>query len=75
MKLNWESAYASHYRIQTSTDGTNFTEAATSTITRSGVKTTSFTARDARYVRILGVTRATPYGFSLWDASVFGPAD
>ena len=73
--LNWEAAYASSYRIQTSTNGTSFTQAASVSITSPGVKTTTFTARDARYVRILGVTRATPYGFSFWDASVFGPAD
>ncbi len=73
--LNWEAAYASSYRIQTSTNGTSFTQAASVSLTSPGVKTTTFTARDARYVRILGVTRATPYGFSFWDASVFGPAD
>ena len=73
--LNWETAYAKSYRIQTSTDGTNFTQAASVSITSPGVKTTTFTARDARYVRVLGVTRATQWGISLWDASVFGPAD
>jgi hypothetical protein len=73
--LNWEAAYASSYRIQTSTNGTTFTQAASVSLTSPGVKTTTFTARDARYVRILGVTRATPYGFSFWDASVFGAAD
>src|SRR5581483_7184883 len=26
------------------------------------------------YVRVLGVTRATTYGISFWDAQVFGPA-
>jgi glucose/arabinose dehydrogenase len=73
--LNWEAAYASRYRIQTSTNGTTFTQAADVTITSPGVKTHTFAVRSARYVRIMGVTRATPYGISLWDASVFGPAD
>ena len=73
--LNWETAYAKSYRIQTSTDGTSFTQAASVSITSPGVKTTTFTARDARFVRVLGVTRATQWGISLWDASVFGPAD
>ena len=74
VKLNWESAYATHYQILTSTDGTNFTLAADVTNTQSGLKTSTFTARSARYVRVLGITRATPYGFSFWDASVLGPA-
>ncbi len=73
--LNWEAAYASRYKIQTSTDNKTFTQAAEVTIAAPGVKTTTFTAREARYVRVLGVTRATPWGISLWDASVFGPAD
>ena len=74
VRLNWESAYASHYKIQTSTDGTNFTEAADVNIASSGAQSTTFAARDARYVRVLGVTRATGYGFSFWDAEVYGPS-
>ena len=42
-------------------------------ITSPGLKTTTFTARSARYVRVQGVTRATQYGISFWDARVFGP--
>ena len=73
VELNWEAAYASRYKILTSTDGTNFTEAADVSITSPGLKTTTFTARSARYVRVLGVTRATQYGISFWDARVYGP--
>jgi glucose/arabinose dehydrogenase len=71
--INWEAAYASQYKIQTSTDGTNFTTQATVNNTASGVKTTTFATVSARYVRILGVTRGTPYGISFWEAQVFGP--
>jgi hypothetical protein len=69
--LNWETAYASSYRIQVSTDGTTFTDAATVSIGASGWKLTTFTAVNARYVRVLGVTRATQWGISFWDAQVF----
>jgi glucose/arabinose dehydrogenase len=75
VELNWESAYASQYKIQTSTDGTSFSDAATENITSKGLKRTTFAARDARYVRVLGVTRATGYGISFWDARVLGPDD
>jgi PKD repeat protein len=71
--INWEAAYASQYQIQTSTDGTTFTTQATVNATSQATRTTTFTAVGARYVRILGVTRATPYGFSFWEAQVFGP--
>ena len=75
VRLNWEVAYASQYRVQTSTDGVSFSVAATDGATAAGWRSTSFTARTARYVRVLGVTRATRYGISFWDAQVFGPAD
>ena len=35
-----------------------------------GLKVHTFAARRARYVRIRGDTRATPWGISLWDARV-----
>jgi PKD repeat protein len=70
VKLNWETAYASTYRIQLSTDGSTFTTVATVTLAAPGWKTTTFTETTARYVRVLGVTRATPYGISFWDAQV-----
>jgi hypothetical protein len=75
VELNWEFAYASQYKIQTSLDGASFADAAVVTISSSGLRRTTFAARDARYVRILGVTRATVYGISFWDARVFGPPD
>ena len=69
----WEAAYASSYKIQVSTDGVSFTDVATVTGTGAGVKSTSFAAVSARYVRVLGLTRATPYGFSFFTVQVFGP--
>src|SRR3954471_22225681 len=62
VRVNWETAYASQYTISTSTDGTNFSNAATVNITQSGVETTTFAARSARYVRITGNTRGTAWG-------------
>ncbi len=75
VKLTWETAYARTYKIQTSTDGVTFTDAASVTIWAPIVQSTWFPSRLARYVRILGVTRATPWGFSLWDAKVYGIED
>jgi NedA-like, galactose-binding domain/Disaggregatase related/Protein of unknown function (DUF1565) len=75
VSLNWEYAWASSYKIQLSSDGTTFTDAATVSNTAAGWKSTTFAAVDARYVRVLGVTRATTYGISFWDAQVFGPDD
>ncbi len=73
VELDWEAAYASTYRILTSTDGTNFTQAAQETTSGAGTKVTSFAARSARYVRVQGVTRGTQYGISFYEARVLGP--
>lgn len=75
VELNWEAAYARTYKIQTSVDGATFTDVASVTLDSAGLKRTTFSMVSARYVRVLGLTRATPYGFSFWDARVFGPTD
>jgi glucose/arabinose dehydrogenase len=75
VEIDWEAAYASKYKVQTSTDGVNFTLAADETATAAGTRATTFSARQARYVRIQGVERGTTFGISFWEARVLGPAD
>jgi hypothetical protein len=69
--LNWEAAYASAFTIQTSPNGTNWTNISPVTTGQSGVQTLNVTG-SGRYVRMNGTTRATPYGYSLWEFQVFG---
>ena len=72
--LNWEAAYAKKYRIETSDDGTTFTPAAT--VDNGDGKTDELTVTaHGRYVRLVGLTRATSYGYSLWEMQVFGSTD
>jgi hypothetical protein len=75
VEIDWEYAYASRYRILTSLDGVTFSEAADVSMLGAGLKATSFPARAARYVRVEGITRATIYGISFWEARVYGPTD
>jgi hypothetical protein len=75
VSINWEAAYASEYLIKTSTDGVNFTQRADVKIGAAGWQSTSFSAVTARYVRIVGVTRATRYGISFWEAQVYATGD
>jgi glucose/arabinose dehydrogenase/PKD repeat protein len=72
--LDWEAARASSYRILTSLDGQSFGHAADETTTAPGTRTTSFSTRLARYVRVEVGQRATQWGASFWEAHVFGPA-
>ncbi|WP_411109537.1 discoidin domain-containing protein [Streptomyces sp. c-19] len=71
VRLDWEAAYASAYRIQSSTDGTTWTDRATVTGGDGGTDDITVTG-NARYVRVYGTQRATPYGYSLYELKVYG---
>jgi hypothetical protein len=69
--LNWEAAYATAFQIQTSTNGTSWTSIYSTTTGTGGVQTLNVTGT-GRYVRMYGTSRATPYGYSLWEFQVYG---
>ncbi len=75
IEVEWEDAYAASFRVLTSSDGQSFAVAANATGSGAGRQVVSFAARDARYVRIQSVQRATQYGISFWEVEVHGPAD
>jgi PKD repeat protein len=68
--LRWETAYASSYKLQTSNDAQAWTDKATITSGNGGNDTIDVTAT-ARYVRMLGVTRGTQYGYSLYEFEMY----
>src|SRR6202042_658656 len=69
--LQWETAYATAFQIQTSADGTNWTTIYATTTGTGGTQTLTVTGT-GRYVRMYGTARATPYGYSLWEFQVYG---
>ncbi|MET7986147.1 MULTISPECIES: discoidin domain-containing protein [unclassified Streptomyces] len=69
--LNWETAYGSDYRIQTSPDGSTWTDIKTVTGGDGGTDSLDVSGQ-GRYIRMSGVHRATQYGYSLWEFQVFG---
>ncbi|WP_053846355.1 discoidin domain-containing protein [Streptomyces sp. NRRL B-24085] len=69
--LNWEAAYAADYKIQVSPDGGSWTDVRTVTGGDGGTDTLTVSGQ-GRYVRMQGVHRATPWGYSLWEFQVFG---
>ncbi|MFJ3794740.1 beta-1,3-glucanase family protein [Streptomyces sp. NPDC090088] len=70
--LAWEAAYAQAFQIQTSTDATTWTTVYSTTTATGGTQNLTVTG-SGRYVRLHGTTRATPYGYSLWEFQVYGP--
>jgi hypothetical protein len=70
VKLLWESAYAKAYKIQVSSDGASWTDAYSTTSGGGGTESIPI-MKSGRYVRMLGVQRATTYGYSLWEFEVY----
>lgn len=72
VKLLWEAAYAASYKIQVSNDGSTWTDIYSTTSGKGGsVDLTSVTGV-GRYVRMYGLSRGTPWGYSLWEMEVYG---
>ncbi|MFF7092177.1 discoidin domain-containing protein [Streptomyces rubradiris] len=74
VELDWEAAYGKDYKVQISGDGTTWTDLKSVTGSDGGADVLDVSGR-GRYVRMLGVHRATPYGYSLWEFRVFGGTD
>ncbi|MET9226289.1 glycosyl hydrolase family 8 [Lentzea sp. NPDC003310] len=71
VKLNWEAAYARSYRVQTSPDGSSWTDVY-STASGDGGTDDLTVSGSGRYVRVYGTARGTTYGYSLWELEVYG---
>lgn len=76
VNLNWETAYGSAYQIQTSPDGTAWTDIFSTTTGDGGIDDLTGLSGTGRYVRMLGTTRGTfpahNWGYSLWEMKVYG---
>ncbi|WP_155126855.1 cellulase family glycosylhydrolase [[Actinomadura] parvosata] len=71
VRLTWEAAYATAYRVQTSPDGSAWTDVYSTTTGDGGVDDLTISG-SGRYVRVHGTQRGTPYGYSLWELEVYG---
>jgi beta-glucanase (GH16 family) len=69
--LQWDPAYGKAYQIQVSPDAANWTTIY-STTTSDGFKDVINATGTGRYVRMYGTARGGPYGYSLWEFSVYG---
>ncbi|MCL2489010.1 MAG: discoidin domain-containing protein, partial [Oscillospiraceae bacterium] len=68
LQLLWEAAYGTSYYIETSVDGASWTEVYRTTTGTGGTEVIPLPENTvARYVKFTGLTRATQYGFSLWE--------
>jgi hypothetical protein len=72
VQLTWEAAFGRSYRIDTSTDGGTWHTVFSATTGDGGTDNVTFAATAARFVRMFGTARGTPYGYSLWAMDVYG---
>ncbi len=73
VRLIWEKAYAAGYRIQASSDAASWTDLHTVRSGDGGTDDLKGLRGSGRYLRVLATQRGTAFGYSLWEAQVYGP--
>jgi len=71
IKLIWESAYGKSYKIEVSTNNTDWTEVYATQEGDGQEDEIGFDPVTARYVRLNGIQRGTSWGYSLYEFQVF----
>ncbi|SDX48978.1 discoidin domain-containing protein [Paenibacillus sp. CF384] len=69
--LNWENAFGKAYTIDVSLDGEKWTTVYTTDNGNGGIDDISFAPVQAKFVKMNGIKRGSPYGFSLWEFEVY----
>ena len=71
--IHWEAANAASYQIQGSNDNINWTPLSIESGGVFGNRTDNVNVSGIyRYVRMYGLTRTSPYGYSIWEMEVYG---
>lgn len=74
--LKWETAYGKSYQIQVSSNASSWTNVFSTTTGDGGTDDITFTATNARYVRMFGTQRAnTSFSYSIYEFEVYGTGD
>lgn len=69
--LKWEAAYANEYAIQTSNDGITFSPMFYTSNGDGGIDDLDIGGHHARFLRLKCISKATPYGYSLYEFEVY----
>ena len=69
--LQWESAFAKTYTVQTSLDGKTWKDVYNTDKGTGGTETVRFAPVEARWVRLDCTERGTRYGYSVWGMGVY----
>jgi endoglucanase len=75
IKINWEAAYGKDFQIQFSSNNIDWTTVEDVWGNTSQTNDFQNITGSARYVKMYGIHRATPYGFSMYEFEVYGTAE
>lgn len=70
--LKWETARAKEYEIQVSNDAKKWKTVYTNKDGKGGTDEIKLSPVTARYVKMEGVSRATDFGYSLYEFEIYG---
>ena len=73
LDVYWETAYARSYVIQASADGTTWVVVKNEAAGDGGIDRIPVSVR-ARYIKLIGVQRATQWGYSILEFEMYGSA-
>ncbi|WP_379356052.1 MULTISPECIES: discoidin domain-containing protein [unclassified Paenibacillus] len=71
LKLTWESAYAQHYKIQSSMNSLDWIDIHETDNGHGGEETIHFQNEKGRYLKLLCLKKATTFGYSVWKLEVY----
>jgi hypothetical protein len=71
VQLVWQGAYAKSFSIQVSDNGEDWRDVYQTDAGQGRNEPIRFEPTEARWVRMYGTERGTPYGYSLWEFTVF----
>ncbi|MFL9843377.1 discoidin domain-containing protein [Flavobacterium rhizosphaerae] len=76
LQIHWETANAKDYTLSGSVNGTDWVTIGTYTDMPVGDRTDMVDDVDAeyQYIMVEGAARNTPYGYSIWEITICGPA-
>ncbi|HEY7049824.1 MAG TPA: beta-N-acetylglucosaminidase domain-containing protein [Jatrophihabitantaceae bacterium] len=69
--ITWEAAHATAYKIETSADGSTWTDAADVTASQGGTETVWIDQSGVSYLRMQGVERSSQYGYSIYELAAY----
>ena len=71
VKISWESAYASQFQVQISTDSSSCKTVYENYNAKGGKMVINFSPVKAQYVKLYCIKRATEYGFSIYEFEIY----